>query len=91
MEGDEKLLARMRATKSGWGQKDFQQLYISYGFDFREGRDRFYFHPKYPQLYAPVGRHNSLAKGYAAHAVRIIDRLKQLEEESDKKRRDVER
>ncbi len=82
MAGDERLLARMRASKSGWGQKDFETLYLSFGFQYKEGaRHRLYSHPKYPELYATVARHNDLAKGYVSAAIRLIDRLKQLEAE----------
>lgn len=80
----EKLLARMRASKSGWGQKDFESLYEGFNFQFREGsRHRFYFHPKYPQLYAVVARHDKLAKGYASDAVKLIDQLKRLESSNE--------
>lgn len=79
----EKLLARMRASKAGWRQKDVETLYLSFGFKFREGsKHRFYFHPRYPQLYATVARHDPLAKGYISTAVRLIDELRQLEVES---------
>jgi hypothetical protein len=37
------------------------------------------FHPKHPELFATVARHNPLAIGYVSHAVRLIDRLKELE------------
>ena len=80
MDDAEKLLSRMRASKSGWSDRDLESLYLGFGFQFREGsKHRFYFHPKYPQLYATVARHNPLAKGYIAKAVRLIDQLKQLE------------
>ena len=80
MEDAEKLLSRMRVSKSGWGDRDLESLYLGFGFQFREGgKHRFYFHPKYPQLYATVARHNPLAKGYISKAVKIIDQLKQLE------------
>jgi hypothetical protein len=75
-----KLLANFRATKSGWGQKDLAALYK--GFDFiGEGggpHDK-YHHPKYPELFATVSRQNSLPPGYAQTAVKLIDRLFELE------------
>ncbi len=77
----EKLLERMRASKAGWGVADLEALYLGFGFHFREGaRHRLYFHPQHPELFAPVGRHRSLAKGYISAAVRLIDRLKEIEE-----------
>ncbi len=71
----------MRRTKSGFGMKDLDTLYQSFGFVFREGRDRFYFHPRHKHLCAIVARHTELAKGYISHAVHVIDELKRLEEE----------
>lgn len=80
MDAAEKLLERMRASKAGWGEKDLETLYLGFGFQVREGsRHRFFYHPKYPQLYATVARHNSLAKGYIATAVKLVDQFKQLE------------
>lgn len=87
MPGDEKLLERMRRSKSGFGSKDLDALYASFGFKYREGRDRFWYHPKYPWLWANVARHNELAKGYVAHAVKIIDQLKELEGRDEQDRR----
>ena len=76
----DKLLARMRASKSGWGEKDLETLYLGFGFQFREGSNhRLYFHPKYPKLFATVARHRSLAKGYISTAVKLIDKLNEME------------
>ncbi len=45
----EKLLARMRQTKEGWGQDDLHTLYLGFGFNFREGaKHRVYIHSRYP-------------------------------------------
>ena len=78
----EKLLLRMRRSKSGWGQDDLQALYLGFGFiEFEGGKHRRYTHPKYPFLQATVGRHNSLAKGYIETALELIDRLQMLEAE----------
>ncbi len=80
MDEGEKLLGRMRASKSGWGADDFDRLYQSFGFRHREGKQhRLYWHPRYPDLYAAVARHRKLAKGYAATAVKLIDLLRQRE------------
>lgn len=84
MANIEKLLARMRASKSGWGEQDLEKLYLGFGFQFREGANhRFYFHPKHPELYTTVARHKSLAKGYISTAVKIIDQLRELESDLD--------
>lgn len=80
MADAEKLLSRMRASKSGWGEKDLRSLYFGFGFQLREGgKHCFYFHPKYPQLYATVARHDPLAIGYVATAIKLIDQLKKME------------
>jgi hypothetical protein len=82
MKSAEKLLRRMRNNPSSWGQNDFARLYIGFGFQAIEGaRHTIYIHKEYPQLRASVARHNSLATGYAEHAVEVIDRLKSLQAE----------
>jgi hypothetical protein len=84
MNKGERLLTRMRATKAGWGQRDFEELYTSFGFVYEEGGlHRLYYHPRHPHLRTTVGRHNDLAKGYAAKAVRLIDELNRLEGEDE--------
>ena len=88
MKQAEKLLRRMRQSKSGWGQVDFAKLYIGFGFEATEGKKHtIYIHPEYPNLRASVGRHNNLATGYAETAINLIDQLKKLqaarEDESD--------
>ncbi len=85
MPGDaNKLLARMRASKAGWSQADLESLYLGFGFRYREGkRHRLYFHPKHPELFATVARQSPLAKGYIIHAIRLIERLMQMEDARD--------
>lgn len=76
----EKLLQRMRQTKNGWGPDDFATLYGGFGFTVHEGGSHtIYIHETYKQLRATVGRHGTLAPGYAQHAVKIITQLKKLE------------
>ena len=59
-------------------------MYTHFGFVYEEGGlHRLYYHPRYPHLRTTVGRHNELAKGYAAKAVRLIDELKRLESENE--------
>ena len=82
MDKAEKLLVRMRASKADWGEKDLETLLVGFGFQFREGKShRLYFHPKYPQLFATVARHTSLAKGYVSTAIRLVDKLRELEKQ----------
>lgn len=76
--GDTDLLEQMRRRRSGWGENDFNRLYRSFGFrEITRPRapHRVYVHPAYPDLRATVGRHRSLAKGYATTAIRLIDIL----------------
>lgn len=83
--GDEDLFARMQRTKSGWGQKDLEQLYLSFGFDKREGGNHtIYTHPAAPAvLRATVARHNSLATGYIQTAIKLIRHLKSIEGDAE--------
>jgi predicted RNA binding protein YcfA (HicA-like mRNA interferase family) len=72
----EKLLERMRQSKHGWGQDDLHQLYVGFGFAYRDkGKHRVYTHPRRPELIATVARHNKLPIGYIQHAIALIDRL----------------
>jgi len=74
------LLERMRATKSGWGQKDLDAVYRGYGFVMEEGGShRKYYHPRYPQLWTMVARHNDLAPGYAQTALKLVAELERLQ------------
>jgi len=76
--GDVHLLEQMRRGRGGWGEDDLDRLYRSFGFrEITRPRapHRVYVHPDYPDLRATVGRHRSLAKGYATTAVRLIDSL----------------
>jgi hypothetical protein len=84
MGDPERLLARMRATKAGWGQDDIHTLLTDFGFICEQGaKHRLYSHSKYPELYMTVARHNSLAKGYISTAVRLVDRLKKMEAQNE--------
>lgn len=77
---DDKLRKRMSASRSGWGWRDLDRIYIRYGFKKREGnKHTVYSHPDFPQLRATVARHRSLPKGYVTTALRLIARLEQLE------------
>ena len=79
--GDEKLLARMKATKAGWGWGDLQALYSSFGFDIRDrGKHTVFIHPEWKSLRATVARHRSLPVGYIQTAIRLITELKRLRE-----------
>jgi hypothetical protein len=80
MSAAEKLFEKMKATLNGWGQNDFKKLYLGYGFDECGTKHAIYIHPEYPELRATVSRHNSLPPAYASQAVKIISRLKELQQ-----------
>jgi hypothetical protein len=75
-----KIYERMKATKAGWGQRDFRTLYEGFGFHSREGRDVVYYHPDHAEIrIAMVGRHDELSKAYADDALKRIAQLIVLE------------
>ena len=80
----DKLLERMRATKTGWGQKDFERLLKGFGFKVVGKKHDIYIHTIYSDLRIGVPRHNKLKKWVAQDAVKVVDelkrRLKELEE-----------
>lgn len=80
--GDEELLAQMMRSKWGWKAADLERLYLSFGFDKREGgKHTVYTHSADPwTLRATVARHKSLPDGYVRTAIRLIRHLKQIEE-----------
>lgn len=75
------LLERMRGSKAGWHERDLKTLYEGFGFERTEGgKHILYVHPAYPQeLRATVSRSSSLKIGYFGTAVRLVDRLLELE------------
>jgi hypothetical protein len=83
--GDDSLLARMMRSKAGWGPQDLERLYLSYGFDKREGaKHTIYTHPADPfNLRATVARHAPLPKGYTQTAVRLIRLLAEIKGRND--------
>jgi hypothetical protein len=76
----EKLLERMRQSKSGWKRRDLDKLYEGFGFIITPGRNHdIVKHPVFSQLRTTLPRHTAIAKGYVQEAIKIIDRLKELE------------
>ena len=77
----QKLLERMRNSKSSWKRRDLDSLYSGYGFLISHGRKHdIVRHPKYPQLRTTLPRHKTLAKGYVEMAIKLVDNLLSLEE-----------
>jgi hypothetical protein len=82
----EKLLERMRYTKSGWKRRDLDSLYEGFGFVITAGRSHdIVRHPRFKQLRTTLPRHNQIAIPYVAYAIKMIDRLHKLEEETDER------
>lgn len=78
--GNEDLLVRMVRSKTGWGQRDLERLYLSFGFDMREGGNHtLYSHPADRRvLRATVARHSPLPIGYIQTAIKLIRHLKEI-------------
>jgi hypothetical protein len=84
MSAAEMMLERMRRTSSGYHPKDFETLYLGFGFLSKEGKKHTtYYHPKYPTLRDQVARHKFLADYFAENAVALIDELLELENNDD--------
>lgn len=80
----EELLERMRKNRFGWGADDLRKVYLAYGFEEEQGaKHTLYIHPDYPELRATVGRHRSLAPGYATTALRLVGKLRELRGEEN--------
>lgn len=78
----EKLLKKMRRSQTGWHSHDLHSLYLGFGFKIRAGSNHdIISHPVYLELRQVVSRHPSeLSPGYIRDAIKIIDRLRELEE-----------
>ena len=78
----EKLLEKMRQSKSNWKRKDIETLYLGFGFIIKAGRNHdIVKHPEFPELRQTLPRHKKLAKGYVKDAVNLVDDLLRLREE----------
>lgn len=79
----DKLLARMRRTKHGWGPDDLHSLYAGFGFACRQGaKHRVYIHSRYHWLRATASRQGRLPVGYISDAIRTIDEVQRLDAET---------
>ncbi len=80
----EKLLERMRNSKSNWKRADLDSLYEGFGFVIKHGGNHdIVKHSSFPQLRATLPRHRQLAKGYVEFAVKLVDQLLELQKESE--------
>jgi len=72
----EKILARMRESKAGWGPRDLRTLYNGFGFHCREGASHtVYMHGTYRDVRDTVPRHGELPVGYIQSAIKKIDEV----------------
>jgi len=79
----QKLLERMRRSKSDWLRADLDKLYEGFGFVISHGGSHdIVKHPQYPELRAALPRHRFLAKGYVEYAIKLVDRLLELQQEA---------
>ncbi|MDI6770316.1 MAG: type II toxin-antitoxin system HicA family toxin [Anaerolineales bacterium] len=80
----EKLLEQMRNSKSNWKRADLDKLYEEFGFVISHGGSHdIVKHPDFPLLRTSLPRHRVLAKGYVEFAVKLVDRLLELQKESE--------
>jgi len=79
------LLERMRKSKSNWKKEDIERLYKEFGFILRHGSNHdIVSHPDFPNLRATLARHKALPTGYVQFAVKLVDRLLELQKEGNK-------
>lgn len=82
----EKLLEQMKNSKSNWKRADLDTLYEGFGFVIKHGGNHdIVKHPKFPELRATLPRHRQLAKGYVEFAVKLVEKLLELQKESEGK------
>jgi hypothetical protein len=78
----EKLLEQMRVSKKNWKRRDLETLYEGFGFIIESSRgphDKVV-HPDYPMLITSLPRHRELAVYLVDEAIRMIEKLKILEQ-----------
>lgn len=77
----EKLLERMRRTKSGWKRRDLEKLYEGFGFVLHHGaKHDYYQHPEYPKLRDTLKRRRTVSEYSVRNAIRLIERLTALKD-----------
>ncbi len=81
----EKLLERMRNSKSGWTRSDLEALYVGFGFIIQNssGPHDKVIYPEFPTLITALPRHRKLAIYIVNQAIVMIERLKVLEKARD--------
>lgn len=79
-----KLLRRLRQSKTGWRVKDLKTLYEHYGFIIRSGaKHDVITHPDFPQIRDMLPRGSGeLAPEYAKDALKSIEKVLAMFEEN---------
>lgn len=80
------MLGKMRLSQSGWRRRDFETLYLGFGFvkKVERGGHTVYQHPDYPEITATVSRSSGdLHAAYARQAVKNIDQILELEKDEE--------
>jgi hypothetical protein len=80
----QKLLDRMRKSRSGWKRQEIDRLYEGYGFVIEPGgnHDKVS-HPDYPQLVTSLPRHGRAHEYVVTQAIKNIDKFIELEREKE--------
>ncbi|MCY3917282.1 MAG: hypothetical protein OXG49_14840 [Chloroflexi bacterium] len=77
----EKLLKRMRRSKSGWKRRDLETLYEGFGFILKHGaKHDYYQHPEYPKLRDTLKRSRTVSEYSVRNAIGLIERLKKCKD-----------
>ncbi|MCX6034097.1 MAG: hypothetical protein NTV38_03850 [Chloroflexi bacterium] len=71
----------MRKSKSNWRRTDLDKLYKGFGFTISHGANHdIVKHPAFPSLRTTLPRHRELARGYVEFAVKLVDKLLELQQ-----------
>lgn len=80
----EKLLERMRRSRAGWKRRDLDALYQGFNFVLNNGRKHdYYIHTDFPVLRDTVKRSRNASEYNVRNAIRLIDKLKELQTTAD--------
>jgi len=78
----EKLLEKARRSRGDWKRTELEKLYKGYGFVIEHGsKHDIVYHEDHDFLIQTLPRHNKLQPGYARQAVKLIERLLEIEED----------
>jgi hypothetical protein len=71
----------MRVSKSSWKRSYLDKLYLGFGFIISHGANHDIIkHPDFPILRTTLPRHRELARGYVEYAVKLVDKLLELQQ-----------